>query len=58
MAFQQRKFRGRDNFSSGPRDMHKVTCSDCGAEAEVPFKPIEGRPVYCKDCYRKHKNVE
>ncbi len=57
MAFQQRKFRGgRDNF--GPREMHKVTCSDCGAEAEVPFKPIEGRPVYCKDCYRKHKNVE
>ncbi|MCX6711523.1 MAG: DNA-directed RNA polymerase [Candidatus Woesearchaeota archaeon] len=58
MAFQQRKFRGRDNFSSGPRDMHKVTCSDCGAEAEVPFKPIEGRPVYCKECYRKHKNTE
>jgi CxxC-x17-CxxC domain-containing protein len=59
MAFQQRKFRGRDSgFNRGPRETHKVICSDCGAEAEVPFKPIEGRPVYCKECYKKHKNVE
>ena len=29
----------------GPREMHKATCSDCGAECEVPFKPTEGRPV-------------
>jgi CxxC-x17-CxxC domain-containing protein len=37
------------------REMHKVTCSTCGEEAEVPFKPTEGKPVYCKDCYRKQK---
>jgi CxxC-x17-CxxC domain-containing protein len=43
------------DFNSGPREMHKVTCSDCGNEAEVPFKPAEGRPVYCRDCYGKHK---
>lgn len=46
---------GRRNFDRGPREMHKVTCSECGTETEVPFKPIEGRPVYCKDCYAKHK---
>ena len=45
----------RNNFSSGPREMHKATCSDCGGECEVPFKPAEGKPVYCKDCYRKRK---
>lgn len=39
----------------GPREMHKATCSDCGGECEVPFKPTEGRPVYCKDCFQKHK---
>ena len=39
----------------GPRDMHKAKCSDCGNECEVPFKPAEGRPVYCKECYVKHK---
>lgn len=35
--------------------MHNITCSDCGAESQVPFKPKEGRPVYCRDCYGKHK---
>jgi len=39
----------------GPRDMHKTVCSDCGQECEVPFKPTEGRPVYCRNCFPKHK---
>ena len=39
----------------GDREMHKATCADCGNECEVPFKPTEGRPVYCKECYQKHK---
>ncbi len=49
-----RRFGNRPSFG-GPREMHKATCSDCGQETEVPFKPIEGRPVYCRDCYQKHK---
>jgi len=36
------------------REMHKAVCADCGKECEVPFKPTEGKPVYCRDCYRKH----
>ncbi|MGD0329981.1 MAG: CxxC-x17-CxxC domain-containing protein [Nitrososphaeria archaeon] len=35
--------------------MHKITCSDCGKEATVPFKPTEGKPVYCNECYQKHR---
>jgi CxxC-x17-CxxC domain-containing protein len=27
------------------REMHKATCSDCGKECEVPFKPTEGKDV-------------
>lgn len=41
--------------SSGPREMHKATCSDCGQECEVPFKPTEGREVFCKECHRKRR---
>ncbi len=37
----------------GPRTMHKITCSECGNEGEVPFKPREGTPVYCRDCFAK-----
>ncbi len=39
----------------GPREMHDAVCSDCGAQTQVPFKPVEGRPVYCRDCYQKHR---
>jgi CxxC-x17-CxxC domain-containing protein len=48
-------YRGRSSFNQGPREMHNITCSDCGDEAQVPFKPTEGRPVYCRDCYQKHR---
>ena len=47
---------GRSSFG-GPREMHKVTCSECGAETEVPFKPAEGRPVFCKTCYANKKGT-
>lgn len=45
----------RNNFNSGPREMHKAVCSECKQECEVPFKPTEGKPVYCRDCFQKRK---
>ncbi len=47
----------RSNFRGNyQRQMYKATCSECGKETEVPFKPKEGLPVYCKECYFKKKN--
>ena len=46
---------GNSNNSRGPREMHKVTCADCGIETEVPFKPDGTRPVYCQECYKNHR---
>ena len=45
----------RDRFNSTPAEMHKAVCADCKAECEVPFKPSGDRPVYCRDCFSKHK---
>ncbi|HJX24294.1 MAG TPA: CxxC-x17-CxxC domain-containing protein [Candidatus Bathyarchaeia archaeon] len=45
----------RDRGFGGPRTMYPATCSECGKETEVPFKPTTGRPVYCKDCFQKHR---
>ncbi|MBI2103201.1 DNA-directed RNA polymerase [Candidatus Woesearchaeota archaeon] len=56
--FRQGGFRNNNSNSNnnfGPREMHKATCSECGNECEVPFKPTEGKPVFCRDCYRKRK---
>ncbi|WP_165076227.1 CxxC-x17-CxxC domain-containing protein [Methanogenium sp. MK-MG] len=48
-------YRGGERSYGGPREMHKATCADCGKECEVPFRPTEGRPVYCNDCFPKHR---
>ena len=45
----------RGNFNSEPREMHKAVCSECKKPCEVPFKPAEGKPVFCKECYAKKK---
>jgi len=37
-----------------PREMHPATCSTCGIETEVPFKPSGDKPVYCNDCFKRN----
>ena len=46
---------GFSNRSSGPREMFAATCSGCGREARVPFRPTNGKPVYCSDCFRSQR---
>ncbi|WP_437278991.1 zinc-ribbon domain containing protein [Sorangium sp. So ce375] len=46
-AQQPRAPRTRPTFS--------ITCKSCGSEGEVPFKPVEGRDVFCQACYRARK---
>jgi len=36
-------------------EMSAITCDSCGAQAEVPFKPAEGREVFCPTCYRARR---
>ena len=47
--------RGGGGGYGAPRDMTDAVCSDCGQACQVPFKPTEGRPVYCRNCFPKHK---
>lgn len=34
---------------------HESVCSVCNKKIKVPFKPLPGRPVYCKTCLDKVK---
>ena len=56
MPFERRHFDNRGGgFDRGPREMHKAVCSECKKECEVPFKPTEGKPVFCKECFAKKR---
>jgi CxxC-x17-CxxC domain-containing protein len=33
----------------------EAVCAACGAKTTVPFQPTQGRPVYCRDCFRSKR---
>ena len=37
------------------REMHDAICAKCGKETQVPFKPSQDRPVYCRECFQSQK---
>ena len=50
--------RGGGRFFSGgrgERESFPATCAACGKETTVPFRPVQGRPVYCRDCFQQNK---
>lgn len=54
-SFRDRNFsKPRDNF--GERSFTQVTCAACKKDCEIPFKPRDDRPVYCKECFSKRKD--
>lgn len=38
---------------SGPREMFDAVCSECGNHCQIPFRPSQGKPVYCSNCFEK-----
>ena len=33
----------------------RTECSECGITTTVPFKPTQGRPVLCRQCFKNKK---
>jgi CxxC-x17-CxxC domain-containing protein len=33
----------------------RTECSECGVETTVPFKPTQGRPVLCRQCFQSKR---
>jgi CxxC-x17-CxxC domain-containing protein len=44
---------GRGGYQQ-QREMHPATCAACGVETQVPFRPSNDRPVYCRDCFSQN----
>jgi CxxC-x17-CxxC domain-containing protein len=41
----------RKNAQRSAREMFNAVCVECGKECQVPFKPTEGKAVYCSECF-------
>ncbi len=40
------------------RKMYDAVCSQCGAQTKVPFKPTEGKEIFCKECFKKRQEEQ
>lgn len=46
------------NSRGGDGQMFKATCSECQKTCEVPFRPSNGKPVFCNECFSNRKEME
>ena len=47
---------GKPRFSDrGPVEMHQAVCDNCGKNCEVPFRPTQGKPIFCSNCFESQK---
>jgi CxxC-x17-CxxC domain-containing protein len=35
----------------------RATCSQCGKDTTVPFRPTQGRPVLCRECFSQKRTA-
>ena len=35
----------------------RAVCSQCGKETTVPFRPTQGRPVFCRECFQGRRTA-
>ena len=46
---------GGANGATQMRSETKTTCSQCGKDTTVPFRPTQGRPVFCRECFQQRR---
>ncbi|EGO62303.1 zinc-ribbon domain containing protein [Acetonema longum] len=47
--------RSRDG-GSATREMYDAVCANCGVTTQVPFKPRNDRPIYCRECFSANRD--
>ncbi|MFA6919215.1 MAG: CxxC-x17-CxxC domain-containing protein [Patescibacteria group bacterium] len=65
-SFDRKSFdkpREYDRPRSFDRPMFEAVCDKCGKKCELPFRPTQGKPIYCSDCFEnitpnKSRNVD
>ena len=53
---------GRKDFGRAERnkdlEMFDIICDKCGKNSQVPFKPTRGKPIFCRDCFRRNDDSD
>jgi CxxC-x17-CxxC domain-containing protein len=44
-----------DQIWEAPGEKRLASCTDCGCETRLSFVPCKELPVYCPECFKKHR---
>ena len=45
----------RGNGRASIKQETPAVCAGCGKETTLPFRPVQGRPVFCRECFKQKK---
>jgi CxxC-x17-CxxC domain-containing protein len=48
---------GGNGHQGSSRNATRAVCSQCGKETTLPFRPTQGRPVLCRDCFQQKRTA-
>jgi len=57
-SFSRGNFKGFGGRDRGSITLHQAICDQCKKPCEVPFRPTEGKPVYCNTCFGGKKEMD
>jgi CxxC-x17-CxxC domain-containing protein len=43
--------------TSSVRVETQAVCCHCGKETTVPFRPTQGRPIFCRECFQQRRQA-
>ena len=47
----------RSSFQGHTKVETQAVCSQCGKQTTVPFRPTQGRPILCRECFRERRQA-
>ena len=56
-ACKTRRIQSRSGQSRSNKVETLAVCSQCGKQTTVPFKPTQGRPVFCRECFLQRRSA-
>ncbi|PSH05720.1 MAG: zinc-binding protein [Acidobacteria bacterium] len=54
-ACKQKRLQAAGAPSRSVKNETVAICSACGKQTTIPFRPTQGRPVFCRECFSQQK---
>jgi CxxC-x17-CxxC domain-containing protein len=56
-ACKQKRAPARGSHNHSNKQETEAVCSSCGKQTTIPFRPTQGRPVFCRECFGGQKKA-